>query len=221
MRRAARLSFVAALLVALSAGVVSAQRPASAKATAGRPSAQRPAPTSAAASAGKPSAYIDAAIEAAKWIRGAAVKTPAGLAWPANPAEPDSVNTALYSGSPGVVLFLLELHHATGNGEYLKEAKLGADELIARLPKENEAGLYTGVGGIGFVLGEMYRATKETKYRDAVHTVVRMLNERAKPAGAGVQWSDVTDIISGSAGVGLFLLYADSTVRRNGARACH
>ena len=209
MRRAACLSFVAVLAVPLLAGVVNAQRLAFAKATAGKPSAQRPAP----------SAYVDAAIDAARWLRGSAMKTPAGLAWPANPAEPDSVNSALYSGSPGVVLFLLELHHATGNGEYLKEAKLGADELIARLSKENEAGLYTGVSGIGFVLGEMYRATKETKYRDAVHTVVRMLNERAKPAGAGVQWSDVTDIISGSAGVGLFLLYADSTVRDETARA--
>ena len=201
MRRAARLSFVAALAVPLIVGAPSAQRPASAKAT-----------------AGKPGAYLDAAVDAARWVRGSAVKTPAGLAWPANPAEADSVNTALYSGSPGVVLFLLELHHATGNGEYLKEAKLGADELIARLSKENEAGLYTGVSGIGFAVGEMYRATKDTKYRDAVQSVVRMLNDRAKPVGAGVQWNDVTDIIGGSAGVGVFLLQADATAGDRTAR---
>jgi lantibiotic modifying enzyme len=196
------------VFVSLTIGGLSAQRPAFAEATAGMPSAQRPAP----------SAYLDAAIEAAKWIRGSAVKTSAGLTWPADPATPDSANTTLYSGSPGVVLFLLELHHATGNGEYLKEARLGADELIASLPKESAAGLYTGVSGVGFALGELYRATKDAKYRDAVRSVVRTLHERAKPVGAGVQWSDVTDIISGSAGVGLFLLYAEATVADDTAR---
>ena len=200
MRRASRLSVVAVLAVPLIVGVGSAQCPAPAKASAG------------------PGTYLDAATEAARWIRGSAVKTPAGLTWPADPAEAGSINTTLYSGSPGIVLFLLELHHATGNGEYLTEAKLGADELIARLPGENEAGLYTGVSGIGFALGEVYRATKDTKYRDAVRTVVRTLNQRGKTVGAGVQWSDVTDIISGSAGVGLFLLHADTTVGDRTAR---
>jgi lantibiotic modifying enzyme len=209
MRRTACLSFVAALLVPFAeppVSALSAQRPAFAEATAGRPSAET-----------KP--YLDAAIEAGKWIRGSAVKTPAGLAWPADPADPDSANTSLYGGFPGVVLFLLELHHATGNGEYLKEARLGADELMAGLPKETEAGLYTGASGIGFALGEIYRATNDTKYRDAVRAIVRTLNDRAKPAGSGVQWSDITDIIGGSAGVGLFLLYAHETVGDDAARA--
>jgi lantibiotic modifying enzyme len=35
-----------------------------------------------------------------------------------------------------------------------------------------------------------------------------LLGQRAKKAGKGVEWNDVTDIISGSAGTGLFLLYA-------------
>jgi lantibiotic modifying enzyme len=35
-----------------------------------------------------------------------------------------------------------------------------------------------------------------------------MIVQGAKPAGAGVEWGDTTDIISGSAGTGLFLLYA-------------
>ena len=203
MRRAACLMFATASLVALLAEVVNAQRPALATATAGRPA---------------PSAYLDAALDAARWVRASAVKTTAGLTWAADPTEPESVNATLYSGSPGVVLFLLELHHATGNADFLKEARLGADELIARLPKETEAGLYTGIGGIGFTLGEVYRATKDAKYRDAVRGVVRTLHDRAKPVGAGVQWSEVTDIISGSAGIGLFLLHADSIAGDPSAR---
>ena len=35
-----------------------------------------------------------------------------------------------------------------------------------------------------------------------------MIVQRAKPVGAGVEWGDTTDIISGSAGTGLYLLYA-------------
>ena len=152
--------------------------------------------------------YRAAAEDAARWVRTAQIKTASGLTWLADPAKPDSVSTALYSGSPGVVLFLLELHHATGKLEYFEDARAGADELLATLSVQKQSGLYTGLAGTGFVLGEVYRATKDGKYRDGVRTVVRMLTERATPSGAGVQWSDVTDIVGGSAGTGLFLLHA-------------
>jgi len=152
--------------------------------------------------------YRAAAEDAARWIRNSAIRTPQGLAWPADPQDPKTVSSALYSGSPGVVLFLLELHHATRNAEYLADAKAGADELLARLPDEKQTGLYTGVAGIGFTLGEVYRATNEAKYRDGAAAAVRILKGRATAAGNGVQWGEVTDIIGGGAGTGLFLLHA-------------
>ena len=152
--------------------------------------------------------HLDAAVDAAKWVRASAVKTAAGVTWPADPGDPRSTGTSLYSGSPGVVLFLLELHQATGRAEYLDEARAGADDLIARLPSEKQTGLYTGIAGIGFTLGEVHRATKEAKYRDAAVGVLATLTARALATGAGVQWSDVTDIIGGNAGTGLFLLHA-------------
>lgn len=67
--------------------------------------------------------YRAAAEDAVRWVRASAVKTNAGVTWPADPADQKSTNTGLYSGSPGVVLFLLELHHATGKREYLDEAR--------------------------------------------------------------------------------------------------
>lgn len=155
--------------------------------------------------------YQSAAEEAARWVRASSIKTTAGIAWPADPADPKSVGNTLYSGSPGVVLFMLELHHATGKPEYLADARAGADELLAALPGEKQPGLYTGIAGIGFTLGEVYRATKDTKYRVGMRTVVRLLAERAVVEGAGVHWSPVTDIIAGTAGVGLFLLQAGKT----------
>jgi lantibiotic modifying enzyme len=158
------------------------------------------------------STYRDAAIEAARWIRRAAVTTRAGLTWPPDPAHPDATDATLYTGAPGVVLFLLELHAATGDPDYLDEAKRGADDLIARLPQQEHSGLYTGISGIGFTLGEVHRATRDPRYRDALRTVVRTLETRARRVGAGVQWNDVTDVIGGSAGIGLFLLYASDAL---------
>jgi lantibiotic modifying enzyme len=151
---------------------------------------------------------LDAAVDVAKWIQASTLMADGGVTWPADPSDPKSVNYALYSGSPGVVLFLLELHKATGQPNYLAQAREGAGALIARLPLEKESGLYTGIAGIGFTLGEMFRATGDDRYREGVRTTIKLLTERAQPAGKGIQWSDVTDIIGGGAGTGLFLLYA-------------
>jgi lantibiotic modifying enzyme len=129
------------------------------------------------------------------------------------------VGATLYSGSPGVVLFLLELNAATGRREYLDEARRGADDLVATLAREKGAGLYEGVAGLGFVLGETWRATHDEKYLNGAKNAVRLVTERAAPAGRGVEWSTVTDIISGSAGTGLFLLYAADTLHDEAARA--
>jgi lantibiotic modifying enzyme len=114
---------------------------------------------------------------------------------------------------------MLELHHATKDPAYLADARAGADELMARLPSEKQTGLYTGLAGIGFTLGEVHRATGDQKYRDGMAAAVATLKDRAQPAGAGVQWSDVTDIIGGNAGTGLFLLHASKYLDDPSSRA--
>lgn len=45
--------------------------------------------------------FLEAALKAAKWLEKYAVRTPHGLAWPADPKEPKSVNNSLYAGTPG------------------------------------------------------------------------------------------------------------------------
>jgi len=57
--------------------------------------------------------YRDVAVDAAKWIRSTRLQTTFGWTWPADPRDSKTVSTALYSGSPGVMLFLLELYNAT------------------------------------------------------------------------------------------------------------
>jgi lantibiotic modifying enzyme len=85
------------------------------------------------------------------------------------------------------------------------------------VPQQKDSGLYTGLAGIGFALGEVHRATGDAKYREAARTVVRTLMERAQATG-DTQWSTVTDIIGGSAGIGLYLLHAAKTLNEPAAR---
>ena len=171
------------------------------------------------AAAAAPPDYRAVAVDAAKWIRTARLETPFGITWPADPRDPKTISTALYSGSPGVVLFLIELHQATGDRAHLDDARRGSDELMTKVPSEQDMGLYTGIAGMGFTLGETWRATKDEKYRKAAVATVKILTAKAAPVGKGVQWSNTTDIIAGSAGIGLFLLYADEVLKDPGARA--
>jgi len=157
---------------------------------------------------------LEVALRAERWIRTSRIRTAQGVTWPADPLTPGSVSYDLYNGMPGVVLFLLELHAATGDGRYLDEARAGADQLAANIAPEEtfDAGLYTGVAGRAFVLAETWRATGDGRYRDAASTALSLIENNAREVGAGVEWSDSADIISGTAGILLFLLYAARTL---------
>jgi lantibiotic modifying enzyme len=164
-------------------------------------------PGTAAGCNGAESLYLDKAMQTAVWIKSSAVKTPDGMVWPAVPGEPKTVSKSLYAGTPGVVLFFLEAYYSTGNKRYLEDACEGANHLLASISEEKNTGLYTGIAGIGFVLEETFKASGKKKYRDGVRLCIRLIRSRAENKGKGIQWDKYTDIISGSAGTGLFLLY--------------
>lgn len=177
----------------------------------------RSAPVDEVAATSAPDDYLVAALRTADWLESVAVTTEAGMSWPVQPgADPDSIvldDDTLYHGNPGVVLFFLEAHRATGNQRYLDIARSGADALLARLESAEAlgpggGGLYTGLGGIGFILEETYAATSAPKYREGAVTCIQKLADHATRAGEGVEWNDSTDVVSGSAGVGFFLLWA-------------
>jgi len=152
--------------------------------------------------------HMDMVLQIARWLESTTIRTPKGSAWPADPREPKTVRLNLYSGTPGVVLFFLEAYHATGNRSFLDRARSGADYLVASLAEEKGTGLYEGIAGIGFTLAETFKATADKKFEQAARRCVDWIRTRAVKKGRGVEWSGVTDIISGSAGTGLFLLYA-------------
>jgi len=154
------------------------------------------------------SPYLAAAKEAAAWIQDCGVQSAEGLAWPAVPKDPASVSVDLYSGMPGVVIFFLDAYHATAKKSYLSQARAGADFLLARSARIEGCGFYEGRSGAAFVLEETFRASGDKKYRQGFLDALDGIRTRAVPAGAGVEWSPTTDIISGGAGTGLFLIYA-------------
>jgi lantibiotic modifying enzyme len=156
--------------------------------------------------------YLDAAIKAGQWIKASAISDEKGMRWPADPTDRSSVGFDLYNGTTGVVPFWLELHHATNDSEVLAHAMAGADYLQSTLPvgSVDDAGLYTGLAGIGWVLAMTHRASRAPRHANGSAHALEMIKMAAKPdpSGKGVVWSDSTDIISGSAGIGLYLLWA-------------
>jgi lantibiotic modifying enzyme len=161
-------------------------------------------------------AYRDGALEAARWIRASAAQADQGTVWPSDPRDAKSVNDTLYAGTPGVILFFLEGYRSTGDQSLLKDARAGADHLLAAFAQEKESGLYVGIAGMGFALNETFKATGDSKYRQGALRCTQLIGERAKKAGKGIEWDDTTDIIAGGAGIGLFLLYAARELKEPG-----
>jgi rhamnogalacturonyl hydrolase YesR len=173
--------------------------------------------------------YLEAAEQAARWIRSAQVSKEAGIAWLAEPDHPGATavgpDNTIYSGSAGTVLFFLELAAATGNQSYLEDAKRGADYLAAswkRLPGSQGASLLQdrglsfdqGVAGTAFALAETWKATKVPAYRDAALQATRALADSAVVAGDGVEWLPSPAVGLGG-GIVLYLLYAAHTFNQD------
>lgn len=164
--------------------------------------------------------HLEVARRAERWIARSAIRSARGTAWPWDPTDPESVQLNLYTGMPGVVLFYLELFGATGEPAALDEAAAGAEYLAAALPGDDrvdDAGLYTGLAGVAYTLAMTYRATRRASLDEATRRALELIHGAANPQGRGVMFNESTDIISGSAGIGLFLLWADEQLNDSAA----
>lgn len=165
--------------------------------------------------------YLQAAEDAARWIHSARVEKDRGIAWRPDPDHPEKTVTVgpdntIYSGSAGVVLFLLELGRATGERSYLDEARRGADYLATtwrRLLTDKSPGplpggelsFDNGLAGTAFSLTETWRAVQGPAYRDAALAATGALVSAVKRSG--VEWISSPGVGLGG-GVALYLLYA-------------
>lgn len=155
--------------------------------------------------------YLRGALQAAKWIRNSAIQTQQGMAWPRVPAEETKVVIDLYHGTAGIILFMSELYHATGDATWLAEARNGGEHLLRSLPEQPGEcclGLYGGAAGHVFVLESLARVTGETRFRAGAVRCLEHLKRSAKLDGDSVEWNAMRDIMYGIAGIGLVLLYS-------------
>jgi lantibiotic modifying enzyme len=162
-----------------------------------------------------PAPYHAAWIGAADWLLGQEIATPEGVVWAADPHDPQTVDASLYSGYSGVVLFLAEAGKASGDPRYTEAARKGAAALRAAVDKEPGNGLYVGLGGIAFVLTRVAELTGDSADREAARKAIEKVIAAARPQGRGLDWADpagspsaINDIVSGTAGTGLVLLWA-------------
>ncbi len=153
--------------------------------------------------------YLDLALRTARWIGRSAQEVGPALRYPADPLKPDSVGLDLYNGMPGVVTFHAALFAATEDVAWLTAAKRGADYLIDQIDAGSDqlgAGLYTGLAGLGYTLAAVESVGGGDRYGAALQRANERLAGMARTVGDGVEWSDSNDIISGTAGIGLYLL---------------
>ncbi len=152
--------------------------------------------------------YLEAALKAESWLSTLQRIDSKGISWP-DVRDSTSSTPELYSGNSGIILFYLELYHATGEGRFLRVAEKATDRLIALLPNswdENNTGLYTGASGLVFVLHEADKMFRKKSYGMAARQVLDSL--RAFVNKYGDSSSVANDIIYGYAGIGLTFLYA-------------
>ena len=80
-------------------------------------------------------------------------------------------------------------------------------EHVPDMETRGSFGLYGGLGGVGFAVAEVAEASGDRGLEDRAREVFRIISaggEGTPPA----RWGDVNDVLNGTAGIGLSLLYA-------------
>lgn len=185
-----------------------------------------------AARAQRAAEQVDAVAEVrgvVQWFADTATQGEGGvLHWPQ--AEGSKVcSKGLYYGAAGVVHFLVNAAQLTGDEEAARLAKAAGEWLLASAKKQDEGitwedededqegnpisvqgpGLYVGSTGIANALLDLYELTKDQKYLAGARSAGDFLAKAAQVEKDSETWAGTaaTDIISGAAGTGLFLLH--------------
>jgi lantibiotic modifying enzyme len=167
----------------------------------------------------KPENYLEAAIEAARWIRGFEVKKEKGHSWKMSGGEGQSVGDPLaeslscndrnlYSGAAGIGYFFVQLYEATRDRSYLEEA-VGAGEYLLDTFDEQMAGspgIHMGVSGEGFFADLIYKKTEDKRFRDYAVKIGDAVYTAAVKDENGVHWQDTCDYM-GDGGAVVYWLY--------------
>jgi len=170
--------------------------------------------------------FLVHALNAERFIASLKVETPEGTLWRSaldSDAEPGH---SLYYGSGGIALFYFELHKATGDKRFYDIAASAGEGILTAI-KRNETekiSMSSGLAAEAFVLGELYRQTKDERFADGARVSLGRLKAKSEPLGSGVGWieknpyeaynaantnvGEMYDLSIGAAGAGVTFLEA-------------
>lgn len=118
-----------------------------------------------------------------------------------HPVAPGVPSRDLYVGNAGIALTLTNLYDLTGTDHYLDLARATANWLAdgggSAFRATEMPGLYFGEAGVGLLYSELFRRTGEERY-------LELALDRARLVTA--QKAESFDLMTGMAGIGLFLL---------------
>jgi lantibiotic modifying enzyme len=143
----------------------------------------------------------------ADWLGFVAVEEPGGVTWPAVPGGSLAAEPSLGWGALGPMVFLADGYRTMGDGAWLELAERGASWLRTRLGSPDRAmppGLFTGLAGFAVVFNELARLGVSVTEDQA--RVFELLAGAATASDSGVNWSETTEVLWGTAGVGFVLL---------------
>lgn len=164
------------------------------------------------------SVALQRARKIANWLKATAVETENEVSWPIA-IENDQVSHNLYSGTAGVLLFFeqLQTHSADeSNLRMIGKASQTLRRVIDEQDVNSDPGLFSGYSGYGFALLHSLNYSDRSKhlsrqqYHDSINRCVELLSKSAIEIEGerhrAITWNHTTDVISGSAGIGTFLL---------------
>ncbi|HYF29732.1 MAG TPA: lanthionine synthetase LanC family protein [Chitinophagaceae bacterium] len=162
--------------------------------------------------------YLELAQKAAAFIQGID-----SFPWPDDTRTPLVISNDIGDGMAGKLLFFIELYRVTKSEQYLVSIRRVADYLSNNIPDslpmaapgfKRPSGLYYGSAGIMVALYESYEVTGNPAYLTNAARYLRLLETSAEKTEHGLMWGKYNDVLNGSAGTGLGLLYAAEKMKR-------
>lgn len=160
------------------------------------------------------SIYLKAAIETANYLDTFIRHTDHGLYWDIEKSFNGKWRyydkRSMYAGSSGIIKFYLELYEVTDNQKYYDTVIAAGQYLIEEFKKGNENldkafsryAFTTGIGGVAFILDELYDYTQKQVYYETVQCI---LNNIVVDQNEDGYWSGETGIVADS-GTALLLI---------------
>lgn len=172
----------------------------------------------------------EAALESARWIEQYGNEDGDTEYWDVLPGKELDENafllskTSIYAGAAGIALFYLRTFIATEDNTWLDKAKKGINYVISKykgiedfksespfLPGA-EIGFLNGPAGGAYVATQLYKVTKEEKYKAFAIKVTNDLIEAAKDEDGTITWYGFYGIL-GEGGLILYLIDAYETYK--------